>query len=679
MADDRHHRVTVKDTFAKKAVNGGPPVSLCTLFACAISALLLGPLLMSAAAQNHIANQIDKLKVLDVANSVNSALDGWKINIAGLGKAFAASENDALDVAKNLGLPNNENKEEQSEQNNKAVNEITVVEDLTEKPIKSRVLRPPTVDWVKANLPRDFLFLPPIATRPLKPRAVFTSLLAHFDASIMNRHLLMAVELQAHLFSNTTSTLNSNSTEFVILLEAQTPSFIRRKLILLGARLLIVPSLTHLSPRITAPDARYTLLQLWKLEKVYESILYIDPSLVFLDQSPWDQVTKLWRLLDSKEGMQEGDAFYNPDMDFFAAVLAENDDSMDYKRKDSAKARNAIQPKPTTPTPNPNKRPPTAPKKVLENIKKKNLAVQNGLMLFTPKKAIFQKLVTYAAQNVDELGELPDGDSLEQQVIGKFYLSELPESVGEIPSRYNADPSILSKNALTNQVGFRQPFWMSGSTGAPPVQFESYAKSLQSLRAMQTTLYTQEPTDASLPFTPVVPTDFSTFLLLLQSTVWHQQIGIFSPKNTPEQELHGRTELASHLSQATHYVDEKDGALGDLEAVVDLLEANEWVWFLDSTIRVSGVKGSLPMHIEIGRIAQQSGKNVVVFSKCKMHVAVLIRQGAREKLGLVYRDLVDRNEFNGGVLEWGDVLEEYKGRFEEDVLGLDKTDLVECS
>ncbi|KAJ3068530.1 hypothetical protein HDU98_008307 [Podochytrium sp. JEL0797] len=133
---------------------------------------------------------------------------------------------------------------------------------------------------LERHLPFDFLLLPPPSNKPLKPHALITYLppTSYLDPSHLDFPTLAAL-LQTHL---STHQLPSN-TEHVVLITPKTPPHVRSSLTSVNpsVRILVVPPIVRANR-----DMEYTLLQVWRLEGVYESVTLVSPHLFFLDADP---------------------------------------------------------------------------------------------------------------------------------------------------------------------------------------------------------------------------------------------------------------------------------------------------------------------------------------------------------------------------------------------------------
>ncbi|KAI9341379.1 hypothetical protein BDR26DRAFT_860334 [Obelidium mucronatum] len=158
------------------------------------------------------------------------------------------------------------------------------------------------------RLPKEFRFIPSIEERPLKRRAVMT-LLTHGRSNEDDIDFYtMGTIFHAftHLHREQTK-IKSNDTEFVAMITNSIPPHYRKLFLQFGMRLIVVPPIivdglpeyTPLVNQFAGKGSRlqfqHTKLQMWRLEDVYDAILYQDSDLFFVKESP---VAPLFNYLD---------------------------------------------------------------------------------------------------------------------------------------------------------------------------------------------------------------------------------------------------------------------------------------------------------------------------------------------------------------------------------------------
>ncbi|KAJ3069583.1 hypothetical protein HDU98_007354, partial [Podochytrium sp. JEL0797] len=486
------------------------------------------------------------------------------------------------------------------------------------------------LESIKQNLPHDFLLLPSPQTRPLKPRAVITSFFTVSKDGLSDPTLICA-ELQTFLFlhNNSTRLASDSDTEFIVLLSNHASLKVRQKFLLLGARLLLVPPLTRFS---VPADPRYLILQLWKLEGVFDCVLYIESTeLVFLDSKP---VEKIFAYLDNTESRKEGDAFYNPNHEFFGAVVK----SVETQNPSGIVARGNLFAK-------------TSKLQLKAQIKNDGkTVVERGLMLFTPRKTHFEGLIQQVIRIAEVAGEMPDGDVLEESVIGSYFAELGDAKVTQISAKFNTDPATVagSQNRLQKIVGLRQLWWGVGMDQSEPFRFPEYAEKLQQLRQLETQLFSAsiQQEDRSLPLSPVVPSDFGAFRKIVDSGVMLHQIALVSPNATPTEEVLKREAYASHLMQAVHSVANGEGFVEELRVAVQLLTATDCVLIFPPGATVENTEEPL-LHVWMGAFHDSvNDKGILLIGEKgkEAKAGLLLKKRMLEKLTLFQSDLMSRSE-----------------------------------
>ncbi|KAI8620566.1 hypothetical protein BC830DRAFT_1098370 [Chytriomyces sp. MP71] len=145
-------------------------------------------------------------------------------------------------------------------------------------------------------IPRDMIFTPSPNERPLKSKAVITFLAqaSREDWKLFPLRdpdwFFVGACLHAYTFCHRTDTKikDQDDTEFVVMVTEFVPQAFRDALSLLGARVLAVPSI-EIKGREKPGDKYqylYTKLNMYRLENVYDAILFLDVDINYFHQSP---------------------------------------------------------------------------------------------------------------------------------------------------------------------------------------------------------------------------------------------------------------------------------------------------------------------------------------------------------------------------------------------------------
>ncbi|KAI9334048.1 nucleotide-diphospho-sugar transferase [Obelidium mucronatum] len=172
-----------------------------------------------------------------------------------------------------------------------------------------------TADEIASFIPEDFEFFPSVYDKPLKPKAIISMLTSGEDSpSVFDAYFTAAV---AHVFTftqyfNSLNYANLNY-EYVVMVTENVSARQRSVLLRMGARVLVVPSITRrdlpgmpkLTPRYShlsldkggEYEYVYSKLQMWRLEGVFETILFHDLDLFFLKDT--DPAPALFKFADA--------------------------------------------------------------------------------------------------------------------------------------------------------------------------------------------------------------------------------------------------------------------------------------------------------------------------------------------------------------------------------------------
>ncbi|KAJ3028199.1 UNVERIFIED_CONTAM: hypothetical protein HDU68_002227 [Siphonaria sp. JEL0065] len=156
----------------------------------------------------------------------------------------------------------------------------------------------PPVARIFSEPPAEFIFSPSLAERPPKRQAVITSLfVAEPDVYAKKFKDAAWFFTGAYFHSYTflkhepTRIKNNHDIEFVVMVTELVPKGYRLALEDMGARVLLVPAI-EIKGREKTPGDKYqylyTKLNMFRLEGIYENVLFFDVDLFFLRQSPVD-------------------------------------------------------------------------------------------------------------------------------------------------------------------------------------------------------------------------------------------------------------------------------------------------------------------------------------------------------------------------------------------------------
>ncbi|KAI8612801.1 nucleotide-diphospho-sugar transferase [Chytriomyces sp. MP71] len=144
--------------------------------------------------------------------------------------------------------------------------------------------------------PSGFAFEPSLAIRPAKRRAIITTLFVatpdyRRKLALDSDWFFTGAFLHAYSFLHDPVTKISpgDDAEFVVMITKLVPREYRRALIDLGARLLEVPLIEIEGRKKLNGDKYqylYTKLNMYRLENIYDSILFLDVDLFFFRESP---------------------------------------------------------------------------------------------------------------------------------------------------------------------------------------------------------------------------------------------------------------------------------------------------------------------------------------------------------------------------------------------------------
>ncbi|KAJ3059819.1 hypothetical protein HDU98_004155, partial [Podochytrium sp. JEL0797] len=366
--------------------------------------------------------------------------------------------------------------------------------------------------------------------------------------------------------------------EFVILLTHNVPQHYRDILLLMGARLLLLPPLIVGQEVGGRYESMYTKLYLWTLEGIYERILLLDGDLFYFQQSP----AVLFEFVDERNERLGSDEY------FFGACRDWAKDWPDYG------------------------------------------PINAGFMLFKPSWYHFWNLLERAGRKEYKL-------YFEQQLIGRYYFEEGLRWFVELDASFNVmHIGERTEEEKARIIGWHQKFWDGEREfNHTIVRFEMWAEVMQRLRLLQIGLYRNvgiTAQDRKLPIVPPVPNDYHTWTRVKSSNVMFDTVSILSSSLAPSEVLASRQEYADRYSQAYHHtfdaaVIQHEGPtihfissfnfMKALEAIRVLLETFEWAWFVSEDMLLK--QTFLPLHVPLGDIYNQTQKDIIVFqSACNV-------------------------------------------------------------
>ncbi|KAJ3025336.1 UNVERIFIED_CONTAM: hypothetical protein HDU68_007246 [Siphonaria sp. JEL0065] len=391
------------------------------------------------------------------------------------------------------------------------------------------------------------------------------------DSKLHLDFYVMAVMLQIYNFlHNPTTKIPSHlmeSTELLIAVTHKVPRHYREALISLGARLLILPILIKGGEKDTRYEGQYTKLSLWRLENVFETILYLDGDIFYLHECP---IPFLWDFYDSRQIVNKK---LNPKHDFFAST---KDWARDYP---------------------------------LFGV------INAGFLFFKPRVAHYKGLMKRA--------ETPGYNRyVEQQLIGRYFAQDMPQRqwYTPIPPKYNVmhvlEQSLEDRKAA---IGLHYKAWDADrETGGMIYRFNDWARAMQGLRLYQLDqMGIPKKWQDRKPVVPPVPEDYNLWSKIKDSREMFSSVAMVSLSHTDEVVLESRSGyLGMHAQQGFHYVlttstrHPNSNLTQAFDTVADVLKVHDWVWYAHELIMFADF--SLPLHALLG-IVSENQKPITIF------------------------------------------------------------------
>ncbi|KAJ3030067.1 UNVERIFIED_CONTAM: hypothetical protein HDU68_010199 [Siphonaria sp. JEL0065] len=450
--------------------------------------------------------------------------------------------------------------------------------------------------------PSEFIFYPTRDDRPLKPRALVTLINSaplenpNFTASGSKQidFYAMAVMFQAYTFLHKNTTKLPNNTEFLVIITYKVPEHYRQILLLMGARLLVIPPLIVDHEQDGRYNHIYTKLYMWRLENIYDSLMFIDGDLFFFNKTP----ISLWELLDERDELEPGG-------DVFGAC---KDWASDWP--------------------------------VFGHI-------NVGLILFRPSLFHFWNLIERA-------GKKEYKEYYEQQLISKYFVEENPHLYVEFNAFYN----VIHVGERTPEeqmqiIGYHQKFWDGAREFNKTILwFDTWSTVMHQVRRQQIELYRNLEYNADeshprLPVVPAIPDSYDVWCRVNASNVMFDMVAILSSSLAPTEILESRQVYADRYYQAHHTTfpaspphDDPNHSVSAtnfrhaLSTILQLFKTYDWVWYMQENIYLN--ETLLPFHVPLGIVVNETEKDLIVFDrKCggSEHASsFLIHQRLQEEL-----------------------------------------------
>ncbi|KAJ3347554.1 hypothetical protein HDU83_002017 [Entophlyctis luteolus] len=482
-------------------------------------------------------------------------------------------------------------------------------------PLSSPELRGPSAESrILEQL--GFEMVPSVDARPLQKRAVMTLLTSANKQNIIDFYDL-AIMLQAYLFVHDKKIRlgDGRDTEFVVMITPAVPQYLRDVLLQLGSRLLIVPPITvnegpmytvH-NHMFTGPGSQYefvyTKLQIWKLEKIYEVVLFVDGDLFFLTESP---VWAMWELFDddrTAKNVSFMTALERRDYHFFAAAR----EWMDCCG-----------------------------------------SLNSGLFMVTPSQVHFDFLMA--------LAPIPEYKTYcEQALLGKYYMEDKPTLFTEIPRKYNTIHLFeRTQQEKLNAIGLHSKFWDEKKEYGPIYRFDLWQQAMVGLRKTQLSFREDEFDIASinaLPIAPPVPETYTDWRFTVEGGRMFDMIAVVTIGNLESAGAKNHREYASKSLQAAHYAGD-DFSAGLFTKDVSKIPKYDWVFVLLENTRFAD-NAPPQLHALVGEVfSTLSGKSVILFNDCvdgsKGSASILLKLD-RRSVGQVNGEMVQHQNQSGAL------------------------------
>ncbi|KAJ3026695.1 UNVERIFIED_CONTAM: hypothetical protein HDU68_005235, partial [Siphonaria sp. JEL0065] len=464
--------------------------------------------------------------------------------------------------------------------------------------------------------PAKYSLVPTFQQRYPKPKAIIT-ILPTFPQNVSSQYLdydTISILAQACTFQEWLK--SEMDTEYVTIMSDQVPIRVRQTLVSLGARIIVVPNVaSHANIDLFV----YLKLQMWKLEGVYESILYIDKWLQFMDNSP---VQELWSLLEKTREL----SWYSGRKLFFGAT------------------------KPWTDCCGP---------------------ISTELMLFTPSLKIYGELEKLAVSYASSTATL--NKHLDQQVIGQYFL-ETKKMYTEIPQKFNTmDMKNRSPEEKSVARGIHQNFWGFEEVKNKDdiYKFDYFQRIMMNLRAVQMQIRS-DAAPGRQKQAPIVPAvggfsfEESKKILEAGDGVF-DSVAVVSLGGSLHESVAVQRVFANRNYQATHFnieIYEGFEYQNVFNVIHKIMLDFEWVLVLHPVVFEKMESSPLPILVAE---AKKSGKDLVLFNDCHesfVSGSFMIRQRViGNVVRLQHKVIMMQKEIERSGDLWSKFLESLHGNF----------------
>ncbi|KAJ3229100.1 hypothetical protein HDU81_005655 [Chytriomyces hyalinus] len=445
---------------------------------------------------------------------------------------------------------------------------------------------------LKYDLPPSFVFEPTLDERPPKSRAVITTL---FTANPFYRDgfrrdsdwFFTGAYFQAYAFLHNKATRIQphDDAEFIVMVTDMVPKDYKAALLDFGARVLTVPVIEIEGRKKNDGDKYqylYTKLNMFRLEPVYDAILFLDVDLSFM---------------------------HRPIMNIFNYITPDHS-----YPTNSSTSRNRNLYFGSTP-----------------EWKRGYGAFNSGLQLLTPSEQRYQELFRLAQDpNYARYGD--------QGLLNQYFHPSGAQPVHLLPQPLNTHHlSDRNSTEIENAVGFHSKFWSECallSDASKPV-WKMWQKHSVKLRGLQMRKLEKTRGYDNVTVMPAVPDTCEEWKKVTATRAGHfLKLAIVSFGGSLESiESHRR--YASTYEQASHFhvsINNRGSLLwSQLRKAAELMDRYEWVWFPHAQSTFKPAKRAL--HFELAEF-RKGHPHIVTFGDCANASLsagfVVSREGARK-------------------------------------------------
>ncbi|KAJ3097358.1 hypothetical protein HK100_005378 [Physocladia obscura] len=444
------------------------------------------------------------------------------------------------------------------------------------------------------RLPSDFIFEPSLSERPPKRRAIFTALFRANDAHHVKPNdadwFFTNVYLHAYTFlvDPVLRLKPDDDAEFVVMVTDMVPASYIRALLDFGARILKVPVIEI--PGREKPGDKYqylyTKLNMYRLDRVFNAILFVDVDLNFFKVSP----VSLFRYVHPVSAVNETDHPH-----FFAST------------REWASG---------------------------------NGVFNTGVQLLIPSEFHYQALKQLAL----DPKKSKYGD---QGLLNTYFHEKGPRPWLELPQIWNTNHLESRTQAeVTRGVGFHGKLWSECkllSKDSFKALWPEYQTRMVTLRRLQMEKLAQAAS-CNTTIMPIVPQSCEMWMDRMVKTAADKiflNIALVSYTESSNlkkdnQAIKSHRDFADFYAQASHFVIEESSSESlprlarQLKKVFHLFDRYDWIWVLDDVVFKTP---STPMHLEINNL-KSGGPHIHTFRDCdnKTSGSFIMNKDGQKKL-----------------------------------------------